>query len=324
MKKIRFKEAFAAGADVSWLPMMEADGFPFKDQDGADKDCLETLRAFGLNAIRLRVWMNPSDNPRSGHCSTEETLAMGLRAQRMGYDIMINFHYADTWRDPSNQRKPDVWADLSFEELLAAVSEYTRGTMRTFLEGGLKPKWVQIGNETNPGMLLPDGGTDHFENLARLYTAGHDAVKQVLPQALTLIHLAEGDKTDFCLNYFGQLQKYNCRYDMIGLSYYPWWLKVDNREIIGDLERTLHVLPERYDKDIMVVEVGGEDIKEQESYDLLVSVLEKCAAAPRCRGMFYWEPQGAKSWSGYGLSAWRADGTPTQAMDAYLCIQQPE
>ncbi|MDR1532528.1 MAG: arabinogalactan endo-1,4-beta-galactosidase [Clostridiales bacterium] len=323
MKEIAFSQKFAAGADVSWLPMMEATGFPFRNRNGKPQDCLLTLKEYGLNALRLRAWINPSSHPHSGHCSTEETLAMGLRGQRMGYDIMVDFHYGDTWRDPKNQHKPAAWEHLSFEELLEAVTEYTRGAVAAFLRGGLTPKWVQLGNETNPGLLLPDGGTDNFANLARIYNAGHDAVKAVSPETLTLIHLAEGNDTEFCVNYFDQLERYGCRFDMIGLSYYPWWLNAENRELIGDLGRTLITLPERFGKDVMVVETGGEDEKEQESYDLLVSVLEQCALAPRCKGMFYWEPQGAKTWSGYNLSAWRGDGSPTRAMDAYLRVRQP-
>ena len=322
--KIPVNPPFALGADVSWLPMMEADGFPFKDRNGEPKECLLTLKEFGLNAVRLRAFINPSDDHHSGHCSTEETLAMGLRAQKLGFDVMVDFHYGDSWRDPNNQRKPDAWEKLSFDDLLKAVFNYTQGAMRAFIAGGLTPKWAQIGNETNPGLLVPDGDTDHFDQLTKIYNAGHDAVKSISPQTQTMIHLAEGNKTDFLINYFDELTRHDCRYDMIGLSYYPWWLKTTNREIINGLEQSLNELPIRYNKDIMVVETGGEDDKEQESYDLLASVLEKCAAAPRCRGMFYWEPEGAKAWSRYGLSAWRGDGTPSMAMDAYLLASQQE
>jgi arabinogalactan endo-1,4-beta-galactosidase len=133
-----------------------------------------------------------------------------------------------------------------------------------------------------------------------------------------MIHLAEGNVTDFLIKYFDALSEHDTRYDMIGLSYYPWWLKKTNAEVIGGLAESLRVLPQRYGKDVMVVETGGEVDLEDESYELLVSVLKHCQEAPGCLGMFYWEPQGAASWSHYGLSAWRDDGTPTRAMDAYL------
>ncbi len=321
MKEFHLGADFASGADVSWLPQMELAGFPFHNAAGKEQDCLVTLKEYGLNALRLRSWVNPSDDPHRGHCSTEETLAMALRGQKLGYRIMIDFHYGDTWCDPGKQVKPAAWADLPFDALVEALADYTRGAMKTFVDGGFTPAWVQLGNETNPGMLLPDGSTEDFAKLTRLYTAGHDAVKSVSPETKTMVHLAEGNNTRFVTDYFDQLTKNGCRYDMIGLSYYPYWLKSPYEETIDDLERTLKLLPERYNKDVMVVEIGGVDDEVDRSYDLLVAALQKISLAPRCKGFFYWEPQGAKAWSNYALSAWNADGRPTRAMDAYLTIK---
>jgi arabinogalactan endo-1,4-beta-galactosidase len=70
----------------------------------------------------------------------------------------------------------------------------------------------------------------------------------------------------------------------------------------------------------MVVEVGGEDHKVQNTYDMLVAVIRKVQAVPQGKGLgvIYWEPEGAKNWSHYGLSAWGDDGKPTKAMEAFL------
>jgi arabinogalactan endo-1,4-beta-galactosidase len=193
--------------------------------------------------------------------------------------------------------------------------------MQIFKDGGFVPEWAQLGNETNPGMLLPDGSIDDFGRLTRLFNAAHDGVKAVSPGTKTIIHLAEGDKTALCQNYFDNLARNGCRYDMIGLSYYPWWLNKPNAEVIGGLEATLRELPARFDKDIMIVETGGRAAEEDESFDLLQSVIELCNRTKRCKGLFYWEPEGAEVWSQYSLCAWRADGTPTRAMDAYRSIK---
>ncbi|MBP8158199.1 MAG: glycosyl hydrolase 53 family protein, partial [Flavobacterium sp.] len=68
------KTDFAKGADVGWLPQMEATGYKFYDSDGSEKDCLQLLKDRGMNSIRLRVWVNPNDDKASGHCSKEETV----------------------------------------------------------------------------------------------------------------------------------------------------------------------------------------------------------------------------------------------------------
>ncbi len=83
---------FAKGADVGWLPQMEATGFRFYDSKGQPTDCLQILKDHGIDTIRLRVFVNPSSDPRSGHCSRDEVCAMAVRAMKMGFRIMIDFH----------------------------------------------------------------------------------------------------------------------------------------------------------------------------------------------------------------------------------------
>jgi arabinogalactan endo-1,4-beta-galactosidase len=136
-----------------------------------------------------------------------------------------------------------------------------------------------------------------------------------------MIHLAGGNNLPFLTNYFDNLTKNNCRYDMIGLSYYPYWLKRPYEETTDEIGESLKFFPEKYNKPIMLVETGGVDAEEDRKYDMLVAVLKKISKSPQCKGLLYWEPQGARVFSKYTLSAWNGDGTPTRAMDAYLTIE---
>jgi arabinogalactan endo-1,4-beta-galactosidase len=92
--------AFAQGADISWLPQMEATGYQFYSDKGDQEDCFKILKDHGINSIRLRTFVNPSDDKASGHCSKDETVAMAVRAQKWGMRVMIDFHYSDSWADP--------------------------------------------------------------------------------------------------------------------------------------------------------------------------------------------------------------------------------
>ena len=134
------KLAFAKGADVSWLPQMEATGYRFYDTDGKEKDCLQLLKERGMNTIRLRVFVNPSQDKASGHCSKEETVAMALRAQKAKMRIMIDFHYSDTWADPAKQAKPAAWANLSFDALQKKVYEHTFDVLTALQKAGVTPE----------------------------------------------------------------------------------------------------------------------------------------------------------------------------------------
>lgn len=323
--KIENKETenstFAKGADISWLPQMEASGYVFYNSNGKAEDCFKILKAHGINAIRLHTWVNPSNDPRSGHCSKAETVAMATRAKAWGMRVMINFHYSDSWADPGKQHKPQAWEKLSFDELKTALYDYTFDVMTALKKADVLPEWVQVGNEIPSGFLHPEGSTDNWKQLVQLLNQGHDAVKTVCPSSKVILHIDQGNDNRRFRWWFDNAQKYGAKYDIIGMSYYPYWLEgnPDYTQNIDDLSKNLIDMASRYGKEVMVVEVGGEDTKPQNTYNMLRAVIDKVKAVPNKKGLgvFYWEPEGARSWSNYALSAWGNDGRPTKAMEAF-------
>jgi arabinogalactan endo-1,4-beta-galactosidase len=310
---------FAKGADVGWLPQMEATGYKFYDTDGKEKDCLQLLKDRGMNSIRLRVWVNPSDDKASGHCSKEETIAMALRAQKMGFRIMINFHYSDSWADPAKQFKPKAWENHTFAELLNDVYNHTFDVINALKVAGVTPEWVQVGNEIPGGMLWPEGSTKNWKQLGQLLNKGYDAIKAVDKNIKVIVHVDEGNNNKKFREFFDNATKQKVRYDVIGLSYYPYWIKKDYTETITDLESNLNDMAKRYGKEVMVVEVGGEDDKIENTKKLLEATIKAVKKVPNDKGLgvLYWEPQGARSWSHYALSAWLDNGQPSPALDAF-------
>ena len=312
---------FAKGADIGWLPQMEASGYKFLNDQGVQEDCFKILKDHGINSIRLRTWVNPSDNPASGHCSKDETVAMAVRAKQWGMRVMIDFHYSDSWADPSKQVKPKAWEGHDFPQLLTDVYDYTFDVMTALKKAGITPEWVQVGNETRTGMIYPEGHTDNWSQLTQLINKGYDAIKAVSPQTKVILHVDQGNNKPLFRSWFDNAKKNGAKYDVIGLSYYPYWLdgNPDYTLSIDDLGSNLIDIAARYNKEVMVVEVGGEDTKVQNTYDMLVAVQKKVKAVPGNKGLgvFYWEPEGARSWSHYGLSAWGADGKPNKALEAF-------
>jgi arabinogalactan endo-1,4-beta-galactosidase len=310
---------FAKGADVGWLPQMEATGYKFYDNNGKETDCLQLLKDLGMNSIRLRVWVNPSDDKASGHCSKEETIAMALRAQKMGFRIMINFHYSDSWADPAKQFKPKAWEKHSFAELLNDVYNHTFDVINALKVAGVTPEWVQVGNEIPGGMMWPEGSTDNWPQLGQLLNKGYDAVKAVDKNIKVIVHVDEGNNNAKFRKFFDNATAQKVKYDVIGLSYYPYWIKKDYSETIADLQFNLNDMAKRYNKEVMIVEVGGEDDKVQNTYELLTATIKAVKNVPDNKGIgvLYWEPQGARSWSHYALSAWQADGKPSPALNAF-------
>lgn len=313
------QSTFAKGADVSWLPQMEASGVQFKDEKGNPKDCLQILKELGMNSIRLRVFVNPNDDKASGHCSKEETVQMAVRAQKLGFRVMIDFHYSDSWADPAKQNKPKAWENHSFPELLNDVYTHTFEVLSALKKAGVTPEWVQIGNEIPGGLLWPDGCTHNWKQLGQLLNKGYDATKAVDPKIKVIVHVDEGNNIDKFNAFFDHVTQENVRYDVIGLSYYPFWIKKDYTETIADLETNLINLSKIYNKEVMVVEVGGEVSKVENTYKLLEATINAVRKVPNNKGLgvMYWEPQGIESWSHYSLNAWLENGQPSPALQAF-------
>jgi arabinogalactan endo-1,4-beta-galactosidase len=319
---------FAKGGDVSWLPEMEKESnFQFYNDNGVAQDCFQILKDHGINTIRLRTWVNPSMvDWKNGHCSKYETIAMAVRAQKWGMRVMIDFHYSDSWADPTKQVIPAAWSGHTFAQLLTDMYNYTHSFMASLDSAGVKPEWVQIGNEIHSGMLFPYGSTSNWTQLAQLINQGYNAVKAISPTTKVVLHIDQGNNNSLTRTWYDNAKTYGAQYDVVGLSYYPYWLSgsPDYTLSINDLGNNLLDIVSRYGKQVMVVETGGLDTNAQNTKDMLTAVINKVLAVPNNAGLgvIYWEPEGARAWTGYALSAW-GSGTnpqPTVAMDAFLTV----
>lgn len=313
------QDAFAKGADVGWLSQMESTGYKFFDVDGTEKDCLQLLKDRGMNTIRLRVFVNPSNDSINGHCSKDETVAMAVRAKNMGMRVLIDFHYSDSWADPSKQNKPAAWANHTFAELLTDVYNHTTDVLNALKAAGVKPEWVQIGNEIPSGILWPEGKYTNFNQLAQLLNKGYEATKNIDSSIKVIVHIDQGNDNARFRWFFDNARNNGVKYDVIGLSYYPYWLNSDYTITIDNLKNNMIDMVSRYGKEVMIVEVGGDFTKVQNTYDMLMAVINVVRNIPNNKGLgvIYWEPEGEKSWSGYQLNCWQSNGKPSTALDAF-------
>ena len=156
-------QAFAKGADISWVTEMETAGKKFYNSAGVETECFALMKSLGMNSIRLRVWVNPSPVWNDA----ADVVAKAVRAKNLGMRVMINFHYSDYWADPGKQNKPAAWASMNFTDLKAALASHTTSVLTQLKTAGVTPEWVQVGNETNNGMLWQDGkASDNMTNYA--------------------------------------------------------------------------------------------------------------------------------------------------------------
>ncbi|WP_411349927.1 arabinogalactan endo-beta-1,4-galactanase [Paenibacillus sp. WLX2291] len=307
--------AFAKGADVSWLSEMENYNWSFYNDAGNKQDALQILKDHGVNSIRLRVWVNPSIN----FSNKADVVKQAVRAKNMGFRIMIDFHYSDKWADPAQQSKPSAWTSKDFSGLKQAVYDHTYDVLNTLKSQGVTPEWVQVGNETNDGMLWEDGrASKSMSNFAQLINSGYDAVKKVNSGTKVIVHLSNGYDNALFRWMFDGLKANGAKYDVIGMSLYPDksnWKTLDQQALTN-----MNDMVSRYGKEVMVCEVGMDASDPTTAKAFLTDILAKTRSVSGGKGLgvFYWEPESYGTWYAYTKGAFDSKGKVTVALDAFL------
>lgn len=315
------------GGDISATTADEARGVYSADTTGMVTENTQLMKNYGMDAVRLRVWVNPKD----GWSSKEDVLTMARRARDLDMAIMIDFHYSDWWADPGKQYPPEEWKDYDLTQMKEALVNHTKETLQLLKDDGIDVKWVQVGNETRDGMLWPLGqiSQGNFKNYAELSRAGYEAVKEVYPEAEVIVHIDNGYDNALYNYIFDTLREYDSPWDVIGMSVYPYWAmeagaEPDAASTIRDAADNIRKLHEKYDCDIMITEVGVESWLPEEGYETLNSLFDAVIndVDGACTGVFYWAPETFQTHDfygkpqGYGLGAFR-NGRPTKIMDSF-------
>jgi arabinogalactan endo-1,4-beta-galactosidase len=303
--------AFFTGADVSWVPQMEANGYFWRNAAGVREDILSILKGYGLSAVRLRTWVNPSSDPVNGHCAIEETAAMAVRAKDAGLAVNIDYHFGDTWNSVGHQVPPAAWANMSYSQMRSAMYTYVYHTMNVIKSSGVTPTWVQIGNEINSGICHPVGSVSNPAQMTGLLNAAHDMVKEVFPSALVMIHLAQPQNYGSMTTFFSAFSGNGGTWDMNGFSSYG------SAGVAAGIVANMASISKAYGKPYMQVEFGGavSNVAGTES------ALEAYLSALRAnggQGLLYWEPEVYSPFTGYTMGAWNsATREPTAIMNGF-------
>lgn len=308
---------FWLGADISGTTDDESHGCFSRNAAGDTVENTLLMKQLGLDAVRLRVWVNP----KHGFSSKEDVLEMARRAKQHDMAIMIDFHYSDWWADPGHQNQPAAWAAMEYPEMKRALADHTRETLQLLRDNGIDVRWVQVGNETSNGFLWPMGHTDNMVLYSGFTAAGYDAVKEVYPDATVIVHLDNGFDFDLYERVFGGLKQYGGKWDMIGMSLYPYWTMQGNPDYTEELTiknctENMRRVSRHYGCPVMLVETGYEAARPEEGKAYMARLIDamKHETDGACRGVFYWAPETCRG--GYALGAFK-DGQPTAIMEAF-------
>ena len=269
------------GGDISMLTKYEAhqkmalryniNNAHYYDVNGqVIDDVITWTKQQGWNAARVRLFVNPAhastaDKGQGVIQNLDTVKVLGARIKAAGMQFMLDFHYSDSWADPVKQFTPAEWASLDDEQLVQQVYEYTRDCLRALKAAGATPDYIQTGNEISYGMLWGPVGTPNanlkkcyvgdetnWERFTNLLKAAGRACREECPKAKIILHTERVAKLNILLNFYNQMKSKQVDYDIIGLSYYPYF-----HGDLSTLAAALNSVSNSFqDKDIMIVETG--------------------------------------------------------------------
>ena len=242
---------FINGVDISMLKQVEENGGLFYE-NGNQIDPIQIFKDKGINTARIKIWHTPSLN----YNNLESVLEIADRASSVGLDLFLDFHYSDTWADPSSQTKPSAWVDLNFETLCDSLEQYSHHVITKLKNQNTLPKYVQIGNETDCGFLWPDGyvcdesnNDSQWNKLRELFMHAIEGINSALDTQDTLkiiSHVSSGGNW-FFNNLIGQ----GVDIDILSISYYPMW-----HGTLSDLNQNMDELGNEFQKPVLIVETA--------------------------------------------------------------------
>ncbi len=240
---------FYFGVDLSYVNEVEDCGATYRE-NGELRDPFELFAAHGATLVRARLWHNPDWTEYSTLDDVKRTFT---RAREAGMATLLDIHYSDTWADAGTQSVPAAWVDLDDDALADAVYQYTTDVLTDLAANDLVPAFVQIGNETNGG-ILKRGSDQNWAHDARMFNAGIRAVREFNASTENdvqiMLHVAQPENTGW---WFTQAEAAGITdFDVIAVSYYPQWSTFS----IGDMGAQVTALRQQFGKEVMVVETG--------------------------------------------------------------------
>ena len=317
--------AFYYGADLSYVNEMEDCGATYFDTNNVAKDPFTIFKEAGTNLVRLRLWHNPTWTDYSNYNDVKTSIQ---RAKTEGMKVLLDFHYSDTWTDPSKQEIPVAWlTEINNTDALGdLLYNYTYETLTNLSNANLLPDIVQIGNEINP-MILQQGELVwpiDWERNSSLLNKGIKAVRDISLEKNknieVMLHIAQPENG---LWWFEQATQNGVTdFDWIGLSYYPLW----SEYTLNNVGNPISTLINTYNKKLMIVEtaypftltnadaannilgqdalISGYPATQQGQLDYL-NQLKIAIENAGGEGLIYWEP----AWVSTGCSTLWAQGS---------------
>jgi arabinogalactan endo-1,4-beta-galactosidase len=308
------------GADLSFAGQMADCGAVYRDSDGQTKDIYRIFKSHGGNLVRVRIW---NDGNKSGYSTLNDVIRTIRNTKAAGMQVLLDFHYADSWADAGKQPVPQDWAGISDDAKLAdTLYQYTLYVLTALGQQDLMPEMVQVGNEINVEMLKarPANGEPtrgiNWTRDALIINAGIKAVRDAgnksVVKPLVMLQIAQPENVE---PWFADAAKAGVTdFDLIGVSYYGrQWSQYDIAQTGESIRRLRGLYP---GKDVMLVETAypwGSDPEGVHSNLNAKAVLPGYPATPEGQKKFLVDlSRAVLAAGGDGVNYWAPDLVPNQ------------
>lgn len=313
------------GGDISMLPEYEKHNSGYKNENGTKVANLLNwlVDDCGWNTFRVRIFVNPTNPNGDGVLQTTDYVKdLGKRIKDKGAYFMLDFHYSDTWVDATHIQAPAGWAGLSDSLMADTLGKYTAMVLDTLIANGATPDLVQVGNEIMYGLCGIQvhpyyNAADNWTGYANLLKAGCAAVREKCPAAKIIIHSDRPTNTGYNYWYYNKLIEMGVDYDVIGLSYYPFWhgyltaAQVASKSDKNNLSAALtHLATYFPTKEVQIVETAynfqywptagvkfdTQDVwtcSKKGQYEFIRDLVAEAKLHPNLTGISYWFPEEA-------------------------------
>lgn len=303
------------GGDISLLPDYEKAGAKYFNEKGEPiADFLSFCYDEGMNCMRVRLFVNPddytgADKDANARQTLDYIIPLCRRIQEKGFALMLDFHYSDTWADPGKQWTPKAWENLNDTELCQKIYDYTKQSLQILADNGIVPEFIQPGNEISYGMLWGPYGTSapkkvytssnqNWDRFAALLRNAIKACREECPEAGIIIHTERVAEPNYLKDFYSRLDSYGLDYDIIGLSYYPYF-----HGPLSVLSAALAKMEKDFpDREVMIVETGypyawevpGTTQKveypysEAGQYEFAKDLVDTLREYANCTGLLWW------------------------------------
>ena len=317
------------GGDISMLPQYEQYSSGYKDVNGQKISNLLTwlITDCGWNTFRVRIFVHPNqkapDYKTADYAICQDlayVTALGQRIKAAGAYFLLDFHYSDSWVDAGHIQAPAAWKGASDQVMADSVGTYTHVVLQTLKAAGATPDFVQVGNEIMYGLcgiqVHPyDKNGDNWDGYLGLLRAGCNAVREECPNAQIIIHTDRPSNTGYNNYYYNKLVNNNVDFDIIGLSYYPFWHgylnstqvkdKTDKNNLVKAIsnlqtlfpEKRVHIVECAYNFQYWPTEGVNYDTQDawpcsiQGQYDFVKDLVDNLKPLTNVDGISYWFPE---------------------------------